>query len=259
MTTRRPAPSASAASIPSNADLLAVAGLGKSYGRRRVLDAVSFSVRPGEVLGLVGPNGAGKTTLFSCLAGILPTAPEDAGRVVDGQGRTLPPGGRRDLLFFLPDGILPWPEQSLDQLLARWRDLWGAPSTREPSLETLLERLDLKRLRGAAAESLSKGERKRFLLALSLLTPQPLLLLDEPFDGLDLRQTRDVAALLKEVAAAGRTLFLSIHQLVDAGRVCDRIVMLADGKVAGVGTLDELRERAGLVQGTLEEVFLVLT
>src|SRR6185295_8792820 len=99
------------------ADLLAVAGLGKSYGRRRVLDGVSFSVRPGEVLGLVGPNGAGKTTLFGCLAGILPA---DSGRVADGAGRTLPPPGRRDLLFYLPDGILPWPEQRLDRLLVHW-------------------------------------------------------------------------------------------------------------------------------------------
>src|SRR6185295_1495892 len=202
-------------------------------------------------LGLVGPNGAGKTTLFGCLAGILPA---DSGRVADGAGRTLPPPGRRDLLFYLPDGILPWPEQRLDRLLVHWGSLWGVASEREPSLESLVERLDLQHLRSSPAGSLSKGERKRFLLALALLTPQPLLLLDEPFDGLDLRQTRDVAALLKEVAAGGRTLFLSIHQLVDAGRVCDRIVMLSDGRVAGEGTLDALRERAGLVEGSLEEV-----
>src|SRR6185436_17011103 len=108
----------------------------------------------------------------------------------------------------------------------------------------LVERLDLKHLQASPAGALSKGERKRFLLALALISPQPLLLLDEPFDVLDLRQTCDVAVLLKEVSADGRTLFLSIHQLVDAGRICDRFVMLSDGKVVGVGTLDELRERA---------------
>ncbi len=239
-------------------ELLAVAGLGKSYGRRRVLDGVSFSVRPGEVLGLVGPNGAGKTTLFGCLAGLLPA---DAGRVADGVGRVLPPPGRRDLLFYLPDGILPWPEQRIDRLLFRWRDLWSASEARNqgPDLDALIERLGLSRLRGSVAGALSKGERKRFLLALALLSPQPLVLLDEPFDGLDLRQTRDVATLLRQVAAAGRTLFLSIHQLVDAGRVCDRFVMLSDGKVAGEGTLDALRGRAGCLEGSLEEVFLALT
>ncbi|HEV7671718.1 MAG TPA: ABC transporter ATP-binding protein [Thermoanaerobaculia bacterium] len=244
------------ASVASAADLLAVAGLGKSYGRRRVLDGVSFSVRPGEVLGLVGPNGAGKTTLFGCLAGLLPA---DAGRVADGSGRTLPPAGRRDLLFYLPDGILPWPEQCVNRILARWRDLWGGPDSRQQASRALLERLGLVQLRSSPVGALSKGERKRFLLALALFSPRPLLLLDEPFDGLDLRQTRDVAALLAEVAAEGRTLFLSIHQLVDAGRVCDRFVMLADGKVAGAGTLDALRERAGCTEGSLEEVFLALT
>ncbi len=247
-----------APSSPAEAatDLLAVSGLGKSFGGRRVLDDVGFSVRPGEVLGLVGPNGAGKTTLFRCLAGLLPA---DAGRVADGGGRSVAPRCRRDQLYFLPDGILPWPDQGVGRLLGGWRDLWGATLSRGPSLEGLLARLDLGRLAAARTGSLSKGERKRFLLALALLSPQPLLLLDEPFDGLDLRQTRDVAALLREMAALGRTLFLSIHQLVDAARVCDRLIMLSDGRVVGEGTIDELRERASLPSGTLEEVFLALT
>jgi ABC-2 type transport system ATP-binding protein len=107
--------------------------------------------------------------------------------------------------------------------------------------------------------SLSKGELKRTLLALGLLTPHPLLLLDEPFDGLDLRQTRDVMTLLRNHAATGRTLMLSIHQLVDAGRVCDRLVLLSGGKVVGEGTIDELRARANLADGGVEEIFLALT
>ena len=86
--------------------------------------------------------------------------------------------------------------------------------------------------------TLSKGQRKRALLAIGLLTPQPLLLVDEPFDGLDLRQTREVGAALRAHAAAGRTLFLSIHQISDAARVCDRFVLLSGGRVCGEGTLD---------------------
>ena len=105
--------------------------------------------------------------------------------------------------------------------------------------------------------SLSKGYRRRLLLALGLLSPHPVLLLDEPFDGLDLRQTREVMALLHRVAAGGRTLLLSIHQLVDAERVCDRLILLSGGKVRGEGTLEELRARAG-VSGSLEDVFLAL-
>ena len=97
------------------------------------------------------------------------------------------------------------------------------------------------------------------LLALGLLTPHQVLFLDEPFDGLDLRQTRDVMALLKDHTANGRTLMLSIHQLVDAGRVCDRLVLLSAGSVVGEGTIPELRAQANLPDGGVEEIFLALT
>ena len=97
------------------------------------------------------------------------------------------------------------------------------------------------------------------MLAVGLLTPQPLLMLDEPFDGLDLRQTRDVMRVLREHADGGRTLFLSIHQLTDAARICDRLVLLSGGRIAGEGTLDELRGKANLTGGGVEEVFLALT
>jgi ABC-type multidrug transport system ATPase subunit len=94
------------------------------------------------------------------------------------------------------------------------------------------------------------------------MTPHPILLLDEPFDGLDLRQTREVAQLLRSVASGGRTLFLSIHQISDAARVCDRFVLLSEGRVRGEGTLEQLAAgvpaRAGAPQ-TLEDVFLALT
>ena len=93
--------------------------------------------------------------------------------------------------------------------------------------------------------------------------PQPLLLADEPFDGLDLRQSRDVAQTLRSYASAGRTMFLSIHQLTDAARVCDRFVLLSGGSIRGEGTLGHLTAlaaaRGGVASGDLEEVFLALT
>ncbi|HEV7506556.1 MAG TPA: ABC transporter ATP-binding protein [Thermoanaerobaculia bacterium] len=240
--------------------LLAVREIVKSYGPRRVLDAVSFTVRPGEVLGLIGPNGAGKTTLFEGLAGLLPM---DSGEVRGSGGRALAPAERSREIFYVPDGIAPWPDQPVCRVLLFYRDLWGGvPADR---LAAVVDALQLRSLLAAPVCSLSKGERKRFLIALGLLAPQPLLMLDEPFDGLDLRQTREATAILRNEAARGRTLFLSIHQLTDAGRACDRFVLLADGRVAGEGTLPELRERAGVpdlpgfpAMG-VEEVFLALT
>ena len=97
------------------------------------------------------------------------------------------------------------------------------------------------------------------MLALALITPHPLLLMDEPFDGFDLRQTREIMDVLRDVARNGRTLVLAIHQLIDAERVCDRFVLLADGRVRGVGTLAELRAQTGKPAAGLEEVFLALT
>src|SRR5207253_10426511 len=94
--------------------------------------------------------------------------------------------------------------------------------------------------------SLSKGQRKRALLAIGLLMPQPLLLADEPFDGLDLRQSRDVAQTLRSYASAGRTMFLSIHQIRDASRVCDRFVLLSGGRGCGEGTIQELATLAAM-------------
>jgi len=242
------------------APLLAVHGLSKSYGARRVLDGVSFVVQPGEVLGLIGPNGAGKTTLFECLAGMLPADPPNTGEVRGRDGSLLAPAQRRTEMFYVPDGIGPWPDQPVGAVLAFFRDLWGLDPER---LAGMVEALRLRAFLASPVRSLSKGERKRFLIALGLLAPQPLLLLDEPFDGLDHRQTREATAILREEAARGRTLFLSIHQLSDAGRACDRFVLLADGRVAGEGTLAELRERAGVPEtgpeSTVEEVFLALT
>ena len=97
------------------------------------------------------------------------------------------------------------------------------------------------------------------MLALALIAPQPLLLMDEPFDGFDLRQTREIMGVLREVAGGGRTLVLAVHQLLDAERVCDRFALLVDGRIRGAGTLAELRARTGLAQAGLEEVFLALT
>ena len=237
-------------------NLLTVNGFSKKFGARAVLQDVSFSVRRGEVLGLIGPNGSGKTTLFECLAGVLPS---DGGALIRNK-QTLAPEQRKSALFYMPDGVTPWAQQSVNWALGFFERLYAGPT----KAAELLNMLKLESLRNARIGSLSKGERKRLLLALGLLTPQPLLMLDEPFDGLDLRQTRDVMALLRSQAERGRTLMLSIHQLVDAARVCDRLILLSDGRVVGEGTIDELRAQAnlsdgGLPEAGLEEIFLALT
>jgi ABC-type multidrug transport system ATPase subunit len=215
-------------------------------------------VRPSEVLGLIGPNGSGKTTLFECLGGVLPL---DGGAIVR-DGRPLTDRERGATAFYLPDTIVPWPAQrvgwAIDYTIGFFR---GRAHLRGE----VIERLDITPLLDATIGSLSKGQRKRALLAIGLLMPHPVLMADEPFDGLDLRQSRDVAQTLRSYASSGRTMFLSIHQIRDAARVCDRFVLLSGGRSRGEGTLEELSKLAASSAGApvagddLEEVFLALT
>ena len=239
------------AMIPSPV-LVQVAGLAKRYGDQHALSDISFTVNAGEVLGLIGPNGAGKTTLMQAIAGTLPT---DAGQIL-WRGAPLPLPRRREFLFYLPDGVRPWE----DQYVARVTEFFAAIYGRSQAfLAETIHALGLAPVLRKRVVELSKGYARRLLLALALLTPQPLLLMDEPFDGFDLRQTRDIMNVLREVAGAGRTLVLAIHQLRDAARVCDRFVLLAEGRVRGVGTLAQLRAQAGTPASDLEDVFLALT
>ena len=232
--------------------LLQVTALTKRYGDQVALADVALTVRAGEILGLIGPNGAGKTTLLEALAGVLPADAAD----LRWRGAPLPPARRRDVLFYLPDGLRPYHDQPVARVLAFFAGVYR----RSPAhLASIVERVGLAPVVAKRVQALSKGYSRRLMLAVSLLTPQPLLLMDEPFDGFDLRQTREIMGVLRQCAAVGRTLVLAIHQLRDAERICDRFVLLADGRVRGAGTLDELRTRTQLPAGGLEEVFLALT
>jgi ABC-2 type transport system ATP-binding protein len=174
-------------------------------------------------------------------------------------GQPLTARARSQTLFYLPDAIAPWPSETVEWALDFSVGFFGG---RVDLRREVTDGLALRPLMQTPIGALSKGQRKRALLAIGLLTSPPMLLADEPFEGLDLRQTREVAAILRTHARAGRTLFLSIHQIADAARVCDRFVLLSAGKVCGEGTLEELSALArskGAAVSTLEEVFLALT
>jgi len=261
--------------------VLQVSRLTKRYGSLTALSDVSFSVRPGEILGVIGPNGSGKTTLFECLGGVLPA---DGGSLLRDM-RPLTAAERTATVFYLPDLIAPWPTETVGWALRFVAGFWGPapkivadggvgvrPETNShvpklgsdsEAIEDTVRRLELEPLLDVRIGALSKGQRKRALLAIGLLTPQPILMADEPFDGLDLRQTREVAQTLRHYAAAGRTMILSIHQIADAARVCDRFVLLSGGRARGEGTLAELgalaSSRGAAAGSSLEEIFLALT
>ncbi len=239
-------------SVWSASGALIVERLTKRFDSLCALVDVSFDVLPQQILGLIGPNGAGKTTLLECIAGLLPA---DTGRVL-WHDKVLPIPCRKTVLFYLPEGIVPYPQQTVAQVVGFFREVFA---TERCQAQRVTAALGLVPLSKRPVAQLSKGGRRRLLLSISLLAPHPLLLIDEPFDGLDLRQTREMMDLLREARAQGRTLVLAIHQLSEAQRVCDRFVLLTSGRVAGQGTLAELQDTARIESGSLEDVFLALS
>jgi ABC-2 type transport system ATP-binding protein len=232
--------------------MLTATGIAKQFGPTTALRGAGFSARPGEVLGVIGPNGSGKSTLLAIVAGLVRA---DAAEIA-WNDRPLDARTVDATIFLLPDGIVPWGEHRVHEVVRFWRRLHAR---REPDARRRITDVALDPLLGRRVRELSKGERKRLLVALALLASHPVLLLDEPFDGLDLRQIRHVAALIRAEARAGRTIVVSMHQLADAPRVCDRLALLDGGRVVAEGTLDELRAAARLPGGAMEEVFLALT
>ncbi len=236
----------------TNSPALEVRGLSKRFARFEALTQVSFSAFRGEILGLIGPNGSGKTTLLECVCGLLPT---NGGEVL-WSGRVLSPHLQRSAMFYVPEGIIPYPEQTVRHVLGLFSAVYGRNGQ---GVKEVVEALGLSPVLNQPVGQLSKGWRRRLLVAIGLLTPQPVLLMDEAFDGFDLRQTRDAINILRHVASQGRTLILSLHHLGEAERVCDRYVLLSNGTVAGQGTLAELRKQARIEAGGLEDVFLALS
>jgi ABC-2 type transport system ATP-binding protein len=248
----RPMAAPSASEQARDQVLLRVESITKQYANQAALSDVTFDIQAGEILGIIGPNGAGKTTLLEAVAGILPIDRGD----VRWHGKPLPPSRRREAIFYLPDGVRPYLDQPVTRVLSFFAGVYRR-STDE--ISGAIESVGLTPVLRKRVYALSKGYGRRLMLTLGLLTPQPLLLMDEPFDGFDLRQTREIVNLLRAEVAKGRTFVLAIHQLADAERVCDRFILLVDGRVRGIGTLSDLRSRTGISGGSLEDVFLALT
>ena len=233
-------------------ELLGATNLAKRYGQEAAIAGVTFQAAAGEVLGIVGPNGAGKTTLLEILAGLIVA---DSGGVF-WLGEALPPSRRKAAMFYLPDGVKPYQDRYTIDVLNFFAGVYGRPRA---EVSGAIAAFELRPMLRKRVSTLSKGYNRRLLLAIGLLTPHRVLLMDEPFDGFDLRQTRNIIGVLRKAASDGRTFILAIHQLADAERVCDRFLLLSGGQVRGAGSLRQLRAQTGILQGSLEEIFLALT
>ncbi len=212
-------------------------GITKSYGGRRVLDDVSFSVAPGRLTGFVGGNGAGKTTTMRIALGVLA---KDAGSVVL-NGSPVTTSDRRRF-GYMPEERGLYPKMKVAEhiaYLARLHGFGKAEATAKAT--TLLERLGLGERLGDLVETLSLGNQQRAQIAASLVHEPDVLILDEPFSGLDPLAVDVVAGVLQEKAASGAAVLFSSHQLDVVERLCDDLVIIAGGTIRAAGTRDALR------------------
>ncbi|MCJ1709832.1 ATP-binding cassette domain-containing protein [Clavibacter michiganensis subsp. phaseoli] len=219
--------------------MLEVQNVTRSFGDRRVLDDVSFTVRPGRLTGFVGGNGAGKTTTMRIMLGVL-TA--DSG-TVSLNGRDLGTSSRRTF-GYMPEERGLYPKMKLQEqivYLGRLHGMSAADST--ASTERLLERLSLGERRNDPIESLSLGNQQRAQIAASLVHDPEVLVLDEPFSGLDPIAVETVLGVLTERAAQGVPVLFSSHQLDIVERLCDDVVVIAEGRIRASGDREELRDQ----------------
>lgn len=223
----------SGAETTADAPAIEVSGLSVAYHTRPVLLGISAAIRRGEVVGVIGPNGAGKSTLFRALLGLVPAA---VGRIrlMGGEVRT----NRRWVAYLPQRDAIDWDFPAVVEdvvMMGRYPHLgWGRwPSRRErPAVDACLEALGITDLRGRHIGELSGGQQQRTLLARALAQEAQILLLDEPFMGVDAATEQAILGLLAHLRREGKTVLIVDHDLARAGEAYDRLLLLNQRLVA---------------------------
>ena len=222
--------------------MLRVSNLSKSYGSRLAVAGLSFEVGRGEVLGLLGPNGAGKSTTMKIITGFL--APSGGSVHVGGVDMSAQPIAAKRQMGYLAEGAPAYQEMTTFGFLrfvAAARGLRGAHADR--AVRRIVEMIHLEQVLHQAIDTLSKGFRRRVGLAQALIHDAPILILDEPTDGLDPNQKFEVRALIREMAPE-KAIVLSTHLLEEVDALCTRALIVAAGRIVADGTPLALRARS---------------
>lgn len=237
--------------------LAAFSHVSKRFGDRLALDDLSLTIRAGEVFGLLGPNGAGKTTALRLLCGLLEP---DSGRLeIAGQDVQRQPLEARRNLGYVPDGAPLYANLTPVEHLRLVGSLHGIePGRLAAETSRLLEAFELSGRRDDPLGGFSRGMRQKVAIACALLPKPPLLVLDEPLTGLDTTTTLVIKALIQGWAERGGAVIVTSHLLEVVERTCNRMALLAGGRLQALGTFEELRAQAG-GGSNLEEVFKALT
>ncbi len=235
--------------------MIRVDGLRKTFGDVVAVDDVSFVAEDGSITGLLGPNGAGKTTALRMIYGLLQP---DAGSVsIDGLDPATNPRGARQHLGVLPDSKGIYPRLTARENIAYYGRIHGLRGAElEARVDRLVQNLKLSGVADRRTQGFSQGERMKVAIARALVHDPRNVLLDEPTNGLDVMATRAMRELIGSLREQGRCVVFSSHVMQEVSALCDRIVVVAHGRVAAIGSPDELREQTG--QASLEEAFVTL-
>ncbi len=241
----------------TNGCALEVAGLVKRYRKTVAVNELPLQVRSGEIVGLVGPNGAGKTTALRCISGVL--RPSQGTIRVGGFDVVTAEREAKQLLALVPETPNPYELLTVREHLQLVARAYGTEGLLEAEGEEVLRRLSLADRRDDLVLTLSKGMKQKLAVACAFIHGARLFLLDEPLMGMDPKAQREFMLMVREAVEGGAGALVSTHILDTAERVCDRIVVLNEGRKIAEGTVDDLRARAAMDGGSLEDVFLVLT
>lgn len=239
------------------AHVIEVRNFGKSYADFQAVHDLSFSVRPGEIVGLVGINGAGKTTTLRAITGIL--KPSRGMIRVGGFDIEREPVMAKRQFAYIPDTVHPYDLLTVTEHLHFIALAYGVQNA-ESKYAALLEELELAHKKDEAASSLSRGMQQKLSLACAFLREPRVIILDEPLTGLDPRGIRNIKQSILRRASAGTAFLLSSHLLELVEALCDQVLILHRGRARAFGSLEEVRARAALsADASLEEVFFAVT
>jgi ABC-2 type transport system ATP-binding protein len=234
-----------------------ILNLVKRFGEFTAVDSLSLEIPATSIFALLGPNGAGKTTTIKLLMGML--KPTSGSICVCGLDAFRDTVAVKQCVGYLPDEPVFYDFMRGREILRFAGEMHGLPRpVIEEKIAAMAQRLQLADALDEFADNYSRGMKKKLGLMCALMHDPQLLILDEPTNGLDPHGTQVLHALMREVAASGRTVLFSTHLLDQAERLCDRVAVVARGQVAAQGTLVELRERFG-ADASLESLFFQLT
>lgn len=238
--------------------MIELKNLTRKYGDFTAVSDLNLTVPPGEIFGFIGPNGAGKTTTIKMMGGLI--LPTSGSIKICGIDMKTHPEEAKGNIGFIPDRPYLYEKLTGMEFMRFIGDLYLVEEELFlPKTENLLTMFSLIDWADELIESYSHGMKQRLIMAAALLHDPKLIIVDEPLVGLDPEGIKMVRGLFRQLAEAGKSIFMSTHTLKVAEDICDRIGIINRSRLIAIGTIDELRQKAETEEKDLEDVFLKLT